>query len=90
MSCARDITALKAKLVLKEAQLLAFNTAYTDSITNIEIKKYTFDSGIGRQTVERRSPKEIADAIYTLEREIESIRAELCGFGLVQLNYRSV
>jgi len=90
MSCVRDITALKAKLATKEAQLTALNTAYTASITNIEIKKYTFDSGVGRQSVERRSPKEIGDAIYTLEREIESIKAELGGYGLVNHNYRSV
>jgi len=90
MSCVRDITALKTKLALKEAQLVKLNAAYGASIDNTEITKYTFDSGIGRQTVERRSPKEFQDAIYRLEREIETIKAELGGYGLVQTNLRRV
>jgi len=88
MACSDEVSRLQAKLLKKEALLAAYEAAELAFAENAEIKKYTFDTGLARQTVERISPQALGDRIYQLERDIESIRAELCGTGLVAQNLR--
>ena len=88
MTCSDEVTRLKDKLARKEILLAAYEAAELAFADNVEIKQYRFNSGLATQMVLRQDPDKIAARIYQLEREIESIRAELCGTGLVTQNLR--
>ena len=88
MACTGEVTRLKEKLAKKELLLAAYEASELAFAENVEIKQYRFNSGMATQMVMRQDPDKIAARIYQLEREIESIRAELCGFGIVYQNLR--
>ena len=85
-----DTTDIQAKIDKKKLLLAAYEAAELAFVENSAIKRYVFDSGMGRQSVERRSPKEMHEVIYGLEREIEYLETKLVGRGLINGNYRNV
>ena len=91
MSCltTQEITDIKAEITELEAALIALNAAYLSSIGSSEIESYTFDSGEGRQSTKRRSPKEIREETSYIKAKLDQLKRRLtAGGGNVNLNLR--
>ena len=81
---------LRARLVIKEAQLVKLNQAYEDAIDTGGISSYRFDvgDGDGEQQTKYRSLEEISKVISSLEADIDRINRQLTGRGLSNMNLR--
>ena len=78
MTTVADLEARKARYEARLEKL--YDQA--DDIADDPRKGYTMDTGDGRISGFFRSPKEVSDEIYRVEREIESICRRLRGAGI--------
>ena len=83
-----DRAAIQAEIDKLDTQIAAFETAYLAAAANSEIEEYQFDSGDGRQRVERRSPKEIRVEIDSLQAKKSRLVRKLSGSGSVNMSLR--
>ena len=67
------------EITLLDTQILALNTAYTASLTGSATESYSLDTGQGRQSLKRRDPKTLANAIRDLKIQRKRLIQELNG-----------
>ncbi len=83
-----QVAAIKAEIVIIDAQIDAANTALLESIQSSKTQEYRFDSGDGSQRVMNRSPKEINSLINELQSSRNRLQRKLNGTSNVNMNLR--
>ena len=78
----------EARLAKKEAQIALLETAYYSALESGNIKEYSFNSAEAWQRTKYHSLKEMQDAIDRLEKEIDALRRNYNGQGVINLKLR--
>lgn len=89
MSClsSAEIAAIRAQIVIKQAQLDAANATYL-SLLGQEVEEYRFDSNEGSQRTMRRKLEAFEKQISWLQSQIDNLNRKLNSTGLVSVNLR--
>jgi len=85
--CTGKLARLKARLLVKNAQLEKAYESYDKLLSN-EVEEYKFNSNEGSQSAVRRKLDELTKVISTLESNIESLENRICGKGIMYINTR--
>lgn len=89
MGClsSQQISDINAEIATLSTRLAALNTAYTGAISG-GIESYRLDSGENASAVKYRSLEDMQRAIDSTSSRIKTLKNQLAGRGIVNLNLR--